>query len=489
MGQTLNGGIGADWEPFAQPCALQRFHCLGRMHPLIITVPDVVPTTGLRDHRILSRIVSESRIVVEFSKFDPQLAEHLNVIFNVWLSRLPELEELSLAPVEGTFTTNSPDRSLSLAWMLPVAGGGGAATTGISNAAVAFLSRGWTEGPTLPWDPSARIPSALTRLQLAVPLPTHLLHTITTQLSFSAPHLRVLELIEGLTADGDGEDGLVAASDPNITQVVQSVTVRHKPYEFPFQNLYHLRVTVAISAPPTRLATITPTRSVVRFLSAESVTPHLRDLDIRWWGDLPTDVFVIVPARPLRRLRMVLRPDTTNGASPLSFSCLDGGAAKSCDVDDITVDARALPRLVELIPRTPVATDHRSDIAEPVTAAASSSSGTGMRVPRGADHPRSQTTMDLPHVAQYRMGSILHNNRPRAFAESIVRSTPTAAHRQRFTPSESRFHPYHRRRIVDIGRLELPQRKWALFVRHGDDVLHITASGIAAVKEMEGDPW
>lgn len=168
MGQSNSRTTG--WVPFSEPCAAQRFHCLGRMHPLVLTVP--ATGANLWDDRILRRLFQERRVVVEFQSFRGDTAEHLDTIFNRWLTHERiDPEELTIAPVDGRF--ESPDRSLTEP-----------PTTG--RRADTFLERGWWLSA-----PSQR---SLTRLQIAVPLASGTLHTLAAQLRTTTPLLQVLEL-------------------------------------------------------------------------------------------------------------------------------------------------------------------------------------------------------------------------------------------------------------------------------------------------------
>lgn len=156
------------WEPFSASCATQRFHCLGRMHPLILTIPNR-HDSDIVDMKILLRLVEEERVIIELDSFR-NLSVHLHSIFNDCIPKLTELRELAIAPVGGEFTR---DRPLSTEWMTPAFG-----------RSSPFTTYGWDRDAS----------SKLQQLQLAVPLSPAILGVLIGQVAVRAPHLEVLEL-------------------------------------------------------------------------------------------------------------------------------------------------------------------------------------------------------------------------------------------------------------------------------------------------------
>ncbi len=155
---------------------MQRFHCLGRMHPLVMSVPRHV-NIELRHPGLTERLKRESRIIVEFQSFH-ELAVHLDDIFNVWLVYFTELRELSLAPAGGSYS-DANGRPLSLDWMEKKFGEWSY-----------FLRDGWVPRAGF----SSFTTTPLQRLQLAIPLPSKLIVTLAAQLMDNAPNLEVLEI-------------------------------------------------------------------------------------------------------------------------------------------------------------------------------------------------------------------------------------------------------------------------------------------------------
>lgn len=108
MGQSLP----TEWKPFAEACAMQRFHCLGRMHPLVMSVPRHV-NVELRHPGLIERLKRESRIIVEFQSFH-ELAIHLDDIFNFGWSILRSYESFHwhLSKVPTVTQMAAPCRSI-----------------------------------------------------------------------------------------------------------------------------------------------------------------------------------------------------------------------------------------------------------------------------------------------------------------------------------------------------------------------------------------
>lgn len=91
---------------------MQRFHCLGRMHPLVMSVPRHV-NVELRHPGLIERLKRESRIIVEFQSFH-ELAIHLDDIFNFGWSILRSYESFHwhLSKVPTVTQMAAPCRSI-----------------------------------------------------------------------------------------------------------------------------------------------------------------------------------------------------------------------------------------------------------------------------------------------------------------------------------------------------------------------------------------
>jgi hypothetical protein len=307
--QWASGGREEEWRPFDAPCALQRFHCLGRMHPLVVTIP-ARWSEGRhpRDHAIakkalLDRLPDETRVVFELETFRG-LATMLYVLFQSIVPEHPGLEELAVVPKDGAYDGGARPKSLE-----------------------------WMETPPpamfrFDFAPVSRATTALSRLQLAVPLPADALVELAVRLSAAAPALRVLELMEG-----------APISAPYVADAARTVR---------FAALERLRFTLLFDPASTG------GRSAWSDLTADETTPRLRDADLRYATHaVPSDAYALVPRRGLRSLTLVFEPADKggDGADPdARFYLLENilpSKSNAWIVDRIVIDGRALPYTLE----------------------------------------------------------------------------------------------------------------------------------------------